>query len=177
MELNETEKLDQVWSKLEITDCIHRWTRGADRIDIEVMRSAFHPGANINYGYSNGPVEEFLPWVVKFHSEDLVTTSHMIFNLIIELDGDRARSEAGVDCKLRYRDPDGLADLLVMGRYLDNWERRDQGWRIADRTAMLDSYRTVRVEQSSHVDPWITGPAYGQHSLEDISYKYIHRRA
>ncbi|HKQ84285.1 MAG TPA: nuclear transport factor 2 family protein [Steroidobacteraceae bacterium] len=169
--------LDEVISKHQIEETLHRWTRGADRIDLSVMQSAFHPQANINYGYSNGPVEEFLPWVVKFHTEDLVTTSHQIFNLLIELDGDTARSEAGVDCRLRYRGKKGLSDLLVLARYLDRWERRAGLWKIVDRVSVVDSYKTVAVEQDPEVDPWVKEVTQGRTDQSDLSYQYIKRRS
>jgi hypothetical protein len=169
--------LDEVIAKQQITDALLRWTRGADRIDLEVMQSAFHPKANINYGYTNGPVEEFLPWVVKFHTEELVSTSHQIFNLLIEVEGEKASSEAGVDCRLRYRGKRGLTDLLVLARYLDRWERRAGQWKIVDRVSVVDSYRTVLVEQDPEVDPWVKPPlAQGRRDLSDLSYQYIKRR-
>ena len=165
--------VDEIHSKQQIEEQLHRWTRGADRIDIEQMQSAFHPGANINYGYSNGPVEEFLPWVVKFHTEDLVWSSHLIVNLLIRLDGERATSEAGVDVCLRYKGKEGLSDLIVAGRYLDRWERRDGIWRISDRTTLLDRYRTQRVEQSPEADPWVNDVTMGLRTKEDLSYLYV----
>jgi hypothetical protein len=127
-------QLEEMYSKLKIEEQLHLWTRGADRIDLQVMRSVFHPKANINYGYTNGPVEEFLPWVVKFHTEDLVSSCHIIFNLLIRLDGDAAFSEAGVDCRLRYRRGQELLDFFSLARYLDKWERRSGVWGIVDGT-------------------------------------------
>jgi hypothetical protein len=76
------ERFEELYAKLKIHEQLHRWTRGADRNDLEIMRSVFHPGANINYGYRNGPVEEFLPWVIKFHNEDILSSSHIIFNVL-----------------------------------------------------------------------------------------------
>jgi hypothetical protein len=167
------EILDQIRSRQQIEEQLHRWARGADRIDIEEMQSVFHPKANINYGYSNGPVEEFLPWVVKFHSEELVWTSHWIVNLLIKFEENKAHSEAGVDCCLRYKGKDGLADLIVAGRYLDRWERRDGEWRIIDRTSVLDRYRTSRVEQSAEADPWVKKVNMGVRTKDDLSYHYV----
>ncbi|HKT72552.1 MAG TPA: nuclear transport factor 2 family protein [Steroidobacteraceae bacterium] len=165
--------VDEVRSRQQIQDQLHTWTRGADRIDLELMQSAFHPGANINYGYSNGPVEEFLPWVVKFHSEDLVATSHVIGNVLVKLDGEQATSEAGVYCCLRYKGREGLGDLIVAGRYVDKWARRSGVWRIFDRTSILDWYRTQEVIRSSEVDPWVKQVTEGLRSRADISYRYV----
>jgi hypothetical protein len=165
--------VDEIRSRQQIEEQLHRWARGADRIDIEQMQSVFHSKANINYGYSNGPVEEFLPWVVKFHTEDLVWTSHWVVNPLIKLDKNCATSEAGVNCCLRYKGKEGLFDLIVAGRYLDKWERRDGTWRIYDRMSTLDRYRTTRIEQSREADLWVKKVTEGLRHKDDLSYRYI----
>jgi hypothetical protein len=170
---NSERMLDELYSKQQIQEPLHRWTRGADRIDHELMKSVFHPRANINYGYTNGPVEEFLPWVVKFHSEDLVSTSHIIFNLLIKLDGDIAHSEAGVDCRLRHTGKNGLSEFLCVARYLDTRERRNGVWKIIDRVSVLDRYKTERVHQDSEVDPWVKELTKGRRDQGDASYRYV----
>ena len=164
---------DEYNSKLQIQEQLHRWSRGADRIDLDIMRSVFHPSANINYGYTNGPVEEFLPWVVKFHTEDLVSSAHIIFNTIIEVHGDLAHSEAGVDCRLRYMNENGLSEFTSLARYLDKWERREGDWRIIDRVSVLDCYKTENIQQDPGVDSWVKELSKGQRNQGDLSYQYV----
>lgn len=38
-------KLDELLDRTEILDCIHRYARGMDRLDRELVRSAYHDGA------------------------------------------------------------------------------------------------------------------------------------
>jgi hypothetical protein len=165
--------LAEVHARLQIEDRMHRWTRGADRIDLDLMRSAFHPGASINYGYYIGSVEEFLPWVVTFHTDELTSTAHIIYNMLIEIDGDRASSEAGVDVRLGFNGQNGPSELLVLARYLDRWERRNGQWKIADRTSVVDSYRVASVAQPAEVDPWVKDVTRGVRGPGDPSYAYI----
>jgi hypothetical protein len=166
--------LEELYAKQQIQEQLDYWTRGADRNDIELMMVAFHPGAHINYGFFDGTVEDFLPWVMKFHSEDLVSTTHTISSLIVNLDGEQARSESRVECCLRFPQPSGgMLDLLLAGRYLDKWERRAGKWRIVDRVAMTDHYRTLRVEQDPSLDHLVKAPIAGKRSKDDLSYQYV----
>jgi hypothetical protein len=125
--------MDETRSRQQIEQQLHQWSRGADRIDMELMLSVFHPNANINYGIFNGPAEDFLSWVVKFHTEDLVSTSHNILNVLVRFDKERAYSESVVDCRLRYKSTQGLSDLIISGRYLDKWPSVALvGWRCVE---------------------------------------------
>jgi hypothetical protein len=164
----------ELLSKHQVQEQLNHWTRGADRIDIDEMRSAFHPNAHIDYGFFDGTVEEFLPWVVRFHSEDLVSTTHTISSVLVKVSGETAGSESRVECCLRFRHPSGgELDLLLAGRYLDKWERREGVWRIADRTALVDHYRTLLVERDAMVEDLVKAPIAGKRSKDDLSYQYV----
>ena len=64
-------------------------------------------------------------------------------NIIIELDGDKAGSEAYVTIALRRVDGDRLFESAVRGRYIDWWSRRDGRWGI-DRRVYLHDIDDVR---------------------------------
>src|SRR5262249_48937285 len=55
-----TAKLDALLDRAEILDCIHRYTRGIDRHDRQLVRSAYHDGAIDEHGGFVGPVDDFL---------------------------------------------------------------------------------------------------------------------
>jgi hypothetical protein len=46
----------------QITACLHRYTRGCDRIDADLIRSAFHPDAIDYHGPVTGSVDDFLAY-------------------------------------------------------------------------------------------------------------------
>ena len=52
--------------------------------------------------------------------------SHQVSNILIELDGDRAGSEAYVTASLRVRSGEGIQQITVWGRYVDRWSRRER---------------------------------------------------
>ena len=69
-----------------------------------------------------------------------VSHSHQFSNVRIWLDGpEHARSETYGDVTLRRYDESGQAhDLRNLGRYIDEWEKRDGEWRISKRVFVLD---------------------------------------
>lgn len=166
-------KLDRLVSKQEITEGIFRWARGADRLDLATLQSAFHADAKINYGSGDVPSGDFLQGIVAQHAADFESTRHIIFNVLIDVDGDRATSEAGVDCRVRFTGADGPCEMLVVGRYFDKWERRNGPWKIAHRFSVLDSYRVQEVVSNAQVDGWTSGIARGTRDASDPSYAYV----
>lgn len=63
-------------------------------------------------------------------------TQHLIGSLLVDLDGDRATSRAYVQAR-HQRVDDGAGPIFDSnGEYVDQWERRPEGWRIVRRDAI-----------------------------------------
>lgn len=125
---------DSIEHKLAITEKIYQYSRAMDRIDDRLGYDVFHEDATVDYGEMfQGTGHEFIDFVHKAHSTMLVH-QHMIGNILIELDGDRAGSESYVTATFRIRQDDGtLMGMRSQGRYIDRWERRGDAWRILHR--------------------------------------------
>ncbi|MEJ0039683.1 MAG: nuclear transport factor 2 family protein [Gammaproteobacteria bacterium] len=67
-------ELGYVRDRQAILDCLKRYTRGADRHDVELIKSAFWPDASISYGKPIS-VEEFAQWgsgrYIEYTNEEL----------------------------------------------------------------------------------------------------------
>jgi hypothetical protein len=71
--------------------------------------------------------------------------SHQITNILIEVEGDRAVSEAYFTASLQAApkaDDQGgtVTEHLWRGRYLDRWSKREGRWAIDHRQVIFDSY-------------------------------------
>lgn len=125
-------------ARRDITDAVQRYMRGLDRLDPELQRSAFHADAVIDCGLMQGDVDAF----VTFAQGLLATmdaTHHLLGQVRIEIDGDRARGECYFQAWHRATGEDGsVRDLFISGRYVDDYARRDGAWRIAARTLVTD---------------------------------------
>ena len=145
-------QLAQLLAKQEITELLFRYCRGVDRLDMELVRSCYHPDATDSHGSFHGTVDEYLTW-----SERLLRrytgTVHTVMNILIELApevaGDSAtqwaRSEAhGVARHWTEGAPPEM-NLSVGFRFIDDVCRRDGGpWLIQRRVATTE---WVREEQ------------------------------
>jgi hypothetical protein len=127
-----------------ITEALYRYCRACDRADEALMRSCFHPDATLRYGGFAGASSEFCTYALRIITRARVT-KHLLANVLIELDGDVARSESSYFAYHRFVDSDSgsAEDNFSGGRYLDRFERRDGDWRIAERVGLLDFERFV----------------------------------
>ena len=70
-------------------------------------------------------------------------TSHQLSNILIVVDGDTATSESYVHACIRMDEN----DIVVRGRYLDTWSRRDGEWRIDERRYENDLTQVIPVNE------------------------------
>src|SRR3954447_13570891 len=68
-----------------ITDALHRYCRGIDRMDAELIRSAYHDDGYDDHGdYFRGTVDDYVPWVLDLLGQRFVSTMHVLSNISIE---------------------------------------------------------------------------------------------
>lgn len=123
--------------KQAITEVLHRYCRAIDRYDASLLASVYHEDAMDYHGVYNGPIAGFVE-ALRGKPGLYVATSHKVSNILIELDGDVARSETYLNAMHRRETADGLVDDFLHCRYLDRFERRNGEWRIAKRTVVYD---------------------------------------
>jgi hypothetical protein len=133
--------------KQSITEVIYRYCRAIDRLDEALLQSCFHDDSQHVQGAYEGPTLTFCRYAID-KLADVECTHHQVGNVLIELAGDVAHAESYWTAYHRLRPdgpPSGLfrgrgieEELLIGGRYIDRFERRDSGWRIAGRFGVYD---------------------------------------
>ncbi|MDD2126976.1 nuclear transport factor 2 family protein [Pseudomonas monteilii] len=126
--------------KQAIYEVLARYCRGADRCDEELIRSVYHDDAYDDHGYWRGSGSDFASFVCARLTAANQATTHSISNVLIEVDGDFARSEAQVVATLVRKGSPRLADLMG-ARYLDRLSRRNGEWKIDERIVVLDWHK------------------------------------
>lgn len=121
-----------------ITDQIYSYCRAMDRIDHQLGYSIWHEYGTAHYGpMFSGTGRGFIDWVCEQHS-GMLSHSHQVSNILIQLDGDKAGSESYVTAALRFRQDSKLMQVTAKGRYVDRWSRRDGRWAIDHRIYIQD---------------------------------------
>lgn len=156
--------LRELAAKDEIRAQIYNYARGLDRMDMELAKRVWHRDGTADYiGTYQGTGAGFVDMVWPFHAQ-LTAHSHQITNVLIEVEGDTAVSEAYVMASLHTQTADGAETPLVRSRYADTWSKRDGRWAIDHRIAITD-FRTLSVAD----DPG--EPTEGLRDRSDPSYR------
>lgn len=130
-----TAALQGLLDRQAIWDCLMRYARGVDRLDAELIRSAFWPDARDSHGQMDGSPEEFIAiWMPTQATRE--ACQHSVSNHSVELAGDEAHAETYFQVAIKNAGADTLE--LVGGRYLDHFTRRDGEWRVLTRLVVLD---------------------------------------
>ncbi len=129
-------RVQELIDRQDILDALLRYTRGVDRLDEQLLRSAYWPGAIDDHGVFRGTIEEFVPWAFAHHRAAHHGEQHYVTNHTCDLDGDTAHTETYF--VMVGQNKQGTPVTLHGGRYLDQLERRDGEWRIAHRVSMVE---------------------------------------
>mgnify|MGYP001812009661 FL=1 len=160
-----------------IHDVLLRYCRGIDRLDLDLVRQCYHPGARDHHGAFVGPVEDFLPWVAEQVTR-FESTTHFLGNVLVEFDDDNstvAWSEAYCVAfhRLAGDDQRPPRDSIAGFRYVDRFERRDpaappgEGWRIADRRVVVDWNRLDEIDAPGFSPSYLLGRRGGDDPVVD----------
>jgi hypothetical protein len=143
-----TPTLQELAAKQAITEVIHRYCRGLDRMDRELTLSCWHPGGTDDHApLYTGSAEGFVDWLWPVHAA-MPVTRHVVSNTIIDLNGDKAGAETYWSLVLRVEQEGKLWDIIVGGRYLDAFECIDEVWAIRHRSSIRDTDRVELVEKT-----------------------------
>jgi hypothetical protein len=128
-------------ARRDILDAICNYMRGQDRLMPEVQRRAFHDDAFVDCGLYAGDADGFVDFAQGFLAA-VKYSHHLIGQTHIQVDGDVAHGEIYFLAQHRIV-ADGIEkDLFVAGRYIDRYEERGDGWKIAKRRELIDWART-----------------------------------
>lgn len=123
-----------------IRQCLYRYSRGVDRLDADMLRSAYWPDAIDSHLEFTGNVEQFIAWAFPIMGA-MDQTMHLIGNVLITMNGDTADVESYFYGYHRISVDGRKMDVIGAGRYLDRFAKRDDEWRIAERLVMTDWFR------------------------------------
>ena len=171
-------KIEELSSRMEIHDALLRYCRGLDRVDMALVRSAFHPDAYVQFPASlhAGSVDGFLEFLTG-EMPRFVRTMHFLGNSLIEFDGPHVAHVAHVETYLNA-DHQGSEvhqwkneNVKLWARYLDRFEERNGVWLIARRQLATGWMYRYPAEGwfDDHPDASATGRDGSDPSLERVA--------
>ncbi|WP_176594053.1 nuclear transport factor 2 family protein [Sphingobium sp. EM0848] len=121
----------------EITRGLSRFARILDDKQWDRLGDVFAQDIRFDYG-AGGEQQGMVALTVNMRRflDGCGGTQHLIGSLLVDVEGDRATSRAYVQARhQRPSDPYGPV-FDSNGEYVDQWERRPEGWRIVRRDAL-----------------------------------------
>jgi len=151
-----------------------RYARGIDRRDRGLLLSVYHPDAMDDHGEMfRGSPERFADWQPEVMGPFEVT-AHYIMNSDYCIDGDEAEGELYFIAFHRVKPPEA-AEFWVGGRYLDRYQRRDGGWKIAHRRLVWDFVH--QGGENAEAVAFLRGLGVCGSGEDDLSYGFLPRLA
>jgi 3-phenylpropionate/cinnamic acid dioxygenase small subunit len=132
---------DDLRDRLAIRDLLVRYAWAIDEKDWDALDSVFLADARLDYssnpGGKAGTYAEIRPWLERSLAPFPVT-QHLVTNIDVRVDGDRATSRTMVYNPMGAATREGpLHFFFLGGRYDDELVRTPDGWRIAERVETL----------------------------------------
>lgn len=145
--------VEDLIARAAIQDVLLRYCRATDRGDFDLMRSVYHEGAVEEHGPYNGAAEGFIEFAETYLTEGcewgrgFETSSHLLCNVLVELQSGRlAHVESYFMFAVRHEIKGQRKNAFIIGRFLDNFEKRKGQWGIAHRRVVLDQYFEIPVD-------------------------------
>ncbi len=171
-----TLSIEQLLDRQAIVDLVHLYCRAADRHDHVLLRSLYHDDAIEDHGsFFKGLASDFIDQMPAIQ-ESMAILHHNITTTNIRFDPDKpllADGEIYVLAFHQIKTADGLMDLLIGGRYIDTYEKREDDWKFTKRAILAD---WANVHQPSIVDmknPMVAGSHIGKAGKTDPSYQLL----
>ncbi|MCB2046984.1 MAG: nuclear transport factor 2 family protein [Novosphingobium sp.] len=139
--------LDELAAREAIRQQLCNYGRGVDRRDRDLLRSVWHDDGTLDYSLPGVTTPDQL--IEALWSTDVTTDVwlHPLTAIAIEVQGDRAASEAYVSARsYRSSSKTQVQETLIHARYLDGWSKRDGRWAIDHRKAITDIRITRQIE-------------------------------
>lgn len=159
------EAIEMLLAKEAILVAVHAYIRGQDRLDPVIQRSAFHDDAFVDCGLFAGDPDAYVAFA-QGALADFESSHHLLGQITIEVKGKRAQGEVYFIAWHRHGTGAEATDLIISGRYIDEYEDRGTGWKIAARREVTDWGQKIPA-----TDDFLTGSLFhrGQRHGRDFS--------
>ena len=165
--------LQEVLDEFQLRKLVHSYCRAVDRGDFAQLRELYHHDAvDAHGGFSAGTADDFLNQLAAARPY-IGSMQHNITTVNFAIDGTSAEGEIYTIATHTFSAGDRDVDVMVGGRYLDKYEKRDDTWKIVERTIVTD---WAHVNDPSLVDlshPITRDTLKGSPDADDPSHRFF----
>lgn len=165
--------LQEMLDEHALTKLVHAYCRAVDRGDIDSLRDLYHHDAVDAHGaFSTGSVEGFFEQLTASRPY-LRAMQHHITTVNFAVEGNSAEGEIYNIAVHTLAGKGRDIDLVIGGRYLDKYDKRDGTWKLLERTIVTD---WARVSDPSAMDmshPITKDTLKGALDEADPSYQFF----
>ena len=166
-------KIQGILDKESIRELVCTYCRAADRHDNELMRSLYHEDAYDDHGsFFKGKAMEFINILPEIQ-KSMGILHHNVTTHNIKLDGHIAEGETYIIAFHQVLTEEGNYDVLIGGRYFDEYEKRNDVWKFSSRAVDADWVYVNDPSQVNLTHPMIEGADIGSPNKEDPSYQRL----
>ena len=166
-------KVQELLDKESIRELVHLYCRAADRHDTELMRTLYHEDAFDDHGsFFKGKAMDFIDMLPEIQ-KSMGILHHNVTTHNIKLDGLMAQGETYIIAFHQVLSDEGNFDVLIGGRYFDEYEKRDDVWKFSSRAVDADWAYVNDPSMVNLAHPMIEGANIGSSDGGDPSYKYL----
>jgi len=141
--------LQEMLDEHALRKLVHAYCRAVDRGDMATLRELYHHDAVDSHGaFSTGSVEGFFEQLVASRRY-IRAMQHHITTANFTTNGTAAEGEVYSLAIHTFAGKGRDTDLVIGGRYLDKYEKRDGTWKLLERTIVTD---WARVSDPSAMD-------------------------
>ncbi|MGK2866461.1 MAG: nuclear transport factor 2 family protein [Mycobacterium sp.] len=134
------EHMDRIRDERKIERALIAFARAMDYHDWDAMSAILSVDVVGDFGTGRLQGSDTVIAMIRGFLDNCGPTQHLIGNVLVDVDGDRATSRAYVqDLHLSRSNPD--LTFHTLGDYHDRWARRDGHWRLVER--IKDNRATV----------------------------------
>lgn len=159
--------VDILLAKEEIRDLVLRYCRAIDRRDYVALPALYHSDATDDHSpMYQGSASGYLEWLPSM-LETMTVTSHMVQNHLIVVAGEQAEGEVTMISYHLTKDEQGKdIEIVIGGRYLDAYEKREGVWRFSRRKIVMD-WNQIQPSLCQWDSPMVAGTPVGAACAED----------
>lgn len=165
--------LQEMLDEHALRKLVHAYCRAVDRGDMAALRKLYHPDAVDAHGsFSTGSVEGFFKQLAASRPY-LKTMAHNITTANFVIDGNSAEGEIYNIAVHTFAGKSRDTDLVIGGRYLDKYEKRDGTWKLLERTIVTDWARVSDPSAMDMAHPVVKDTLKGTLDETDPSYQFF----